>query len=78
MSFLQIQLILKRALGRREHDCCRSCLSAGRDETASLAFHRYRTYRSDRWAPTVIVAALILLATGGLVTAYLILRPVVS
>lgn len=60
-------LILKRAFGRREHHCCRSCTRKGRDWNASGAHHTRSAVRGDRWGSLLLLAGI--LAVGVAVAA---------
>lgn len=57
-------LILKRAFGRREHDCCRSCTRAGRDWTASGAHHHRSSLLGDRWGSLLLLAGILAVAAA--------------
>ena len=63
-------LILKRALGRREHDCCRSCTRAGRDWTASGAHHHRSLVRGDRFGSLLLLAGILAVAAVASVVAW--------
>jgi hypothetical protein len=52
-------LILKRAFGRREHHCCRSCTRKGRDWNASGAHHHRSMIWGDRFGSLLLLAGIL-------------------